>query len=57
MRINLTDNNIRQIEAGVFWRQDVGALFPVANKTIAELCRDNENLLFFHSVLKRQRIG
>lgn len=47
MRINLTDNNIRQIEAGVFWRQDVGALFPVANKTIAELCRDNENLLIF----------
>lgn len=43
MRINLTDNNIGR----TFQRKDVSALFPIADKTIAELCRDNENLLIF----------
>ena len=43
MRINLTDNNDKQ----TFQRKDVAALFPIADKTIAELCRDNENLLIF----------
>ena len=47
MRINLTDNNTGQPDAGTFWRKDVAALFPVADKTIAELCRENENLLIF----------
>ena len=47
MRINLTDNNIGLPDAGTFWRQDVAALFPIADKTIAELCRENENLLIF----------
>ncbi len=47
MRINLTDNNIGQSDAGTFWRKDVAALFPIADKTIAELCRENENLLIF----------
>ena len=47
MRINLTDNNIGQPNAGIFWRKDVAALFPIADKTIAELCRENENLLIF----------
>jgi 5-methylcytosine-specific restriction endonuclease McrBC regulatory subunit McrC len=47
MRINLTDNNIGQPDAGTFWRKDVAALFPIADKTIAELCRENENLLIF----------
>ena len=47
MRINLTDNNIGQPEAGVFWREDIAALFPIANKTIAELCQENKNLLIF----------
>ena len=47
MRINLTDNNIGQPDAGSFWRKDVAALFPIADKTIAELCRENENLLIF----------
>lgn len=47
MRINLTDNNIGQPNAGTFWRKDVAALFPIADKTIAELCRENENLLIF----------
>lgn len=47
MRINLTDNNIGQPDAGTFWRHDVASLFPIADKTIAELCRENENLLIF----------
>lgn len=47
MRINLTDNNIGQVKAGTFLRKDVSALFPIADKTIAELCHENENLLIF----------
>lgn len=47
MRINLTDNNICLPNDGVFYRKEVAALFPIANKTIAELCRENENLLIF----------
>lgn len=47
MRINLTDNNIGQSNAGIFWRQDISPLFPIADKTIAELCRENKNLLIF----------
>lgn len=47
MRINLTDNNAGQKNAGVFSRKDVSALFPIADKTIAELCKENENLLIF----------
>lgn len=43
MRINLTDNSEKQ----TFQRKDVAALFPIADKTIAELCRENENLLIF----------
>ena len=47
MRINLTDNNIGQPDAGTYLRKEVSALFPIADKTIAELCRENENLLIF----------
>ena len=47
MRINLTDNDIGQLNAVTFQRKDIAALFPIANKTIAELCRENENLLIF----------
>lgn len=47
MRINLTDNNIGQPNAATFQRKDIAALFPIANKTIAELCRENKNLLIF----------
>ena len=43
MRIDLTDNNDKQ----TFQRKDVAGLFPIADKTIAELCRENENLLIF----------
>ena len=43
MRINLTDNSTER----TFHRKDVSPLVPIADKTIAELCRDNENLLIF----------
>lgn len=43
MRINLTDNTT----SATFHRRDVAALFPIADKTIAQLCRENENLLIF----------
>ena len=43
MRIDLTDNNDKQ----TFQRKNVAALFPIADKTIAELCQENENLLIF----------
>lgn len=43
MRINLTDNN----RSNTFLRKDIATLFPIAEKTIANLCRDNENLLIF----------
>jgi len=47
MRINLTDNNLGQPDASLFQRKEVAALFPIAGKTIAELCQQNENLLIF----------
>lgn len=47
MRIDLTDNNSRQTDARLFHRNEVAALFPIADKTIAELCRENEHLLIF----------
>lgn len=47
MRINLTDNNVERRNAMSFQREDIAALFPIADKTVAELCRENENLLVF----------
>lgn len=39
----MTDNN----RSNSFLRKDIATLFPIAEKTIANLCRDNENLLIF----------
>ncbi len=47
MKINLTDNNLGRSNPETFSRRDVAALFPVANKTIAKLCSENENILIF----------
>lgn len=47
MRINLTDNNNGQSAPGTFSRKDVAALFPIADKSVAKLCGENENLLIF----------
>lgn len=43
----MTDNNTGQPNDATFQRKDIAALFPIANKTIAELCRENKNLLIF----------
>ena len=51
MRINRIDNNAAQPKTATYQRKDVAALFPIADKTIAQLCRENENLLIFpHSI-------
>ena len=47
MRIYLTDNNTGKANVKTYNRNDVSALFPIADKTIGELCRENENLLIF----------
>lgn len=47
MRIYLKDNNIGQSNVKTYNRNDVSALFPIADKTIGQLCRENENLLIF----------
>lgn len=62
MKISLVDNNQRTAVT-TFDRADVAPLFPIANCTIAELCRRNDTLLVlpdsFNShwdTIKRQRI-
>lgn len=47
MRINLTDNNTGHSSTDIYLRSEVAPLFSIANKTIAELCGDNDNLLVF----------
>ena len=47
MRIYLNDNNIGQSNVKTYNRNDVSALFPIADKTIGQLCRENEHLLIF----------
>jgi 5-methylcytosine-specific restriction endonuclease McrBC regulatory subunit McrC len=59
MRINLTDNNLGQSDKNTFLRKDVAALFPIADKTIDELCHENESLLIFPHCIEscEDRIG
>ena len=47
MRIYLRDNNTGKANVKTYNRNDVSALFPIADKTIGQLCRENENLLIF----------
>ena len=55
MNIELTDNNfwlkdgrtVHSNNVKTFDRKEVSALFPFADKRIANLCRENENLLLF----------
>lgn len=44
MRFNLTDNDST---SKAYHRTEVGALFSIADKTIAQLCRENDHLLIF----------
>lgn len=47
MRIYLTDNNPGQPDVQSYSRKDVAVLFPIAGKTVEQLCRENEHLLIF----------
>ena len=47
MKIYLTDNNIGTKKEGLYQRNEVSELFPFANKTVAQLCRESPNLLIF----------
>lgn len=47
MRIYLTDNNPGQPDVQSYSRKDVEVLFPIAGKTVEQLCRENEHLLIF----------
>lgn len=57
-RIKLTDNNSGS-NGNIYDRKDIAELFPVADKKISELCKENENLLVFpHSIEQSDdRIG
>ena len=46
MRIDLEDNN-RFNNAKRCNRKEVSAIFPIAGKSIVELCKANDNLLIF----------
>ncbi len=47
MKIVLTDNNIGDTSAAMYDRTDIAALFSIADKPLAQLCQENENLLIF----------
>lgn len=55
MRLNLTDNSTSE----QYSRKDISVLFAFEGKSIAELCRENENILVFpYSIeLSDDRIG
>lgn len=49
-RIKLTDNSLG-CNGNIYDRKDIAELFPVSDKKISELCKENENLLIFpHSI-------
>lgn len=45
--IKLTDNNKGQYPAESFSRDTIASLFPLSDKPISQLCKENENLLLF----------
>jgi 5-methylcytosine-specific restriction endonuclease McrBC regulatory subunit McrC len=51
MRINLSDNNWGTSEGQTFFRKDVAALFPIADRCVCDLCNEHPGLLVFpHSI-------
>lgn len=52
MRIDLTDNTIGGNNCRTYSRKDISALFPIADKKISDLCRENEKLLIFPDSLR-----
>ena len=55
MEIELTDNNRANRNEGVLDRKAIAPLFPIANKTIDALCRENNNLLIFPDAIKKTK--
>jgi 5-methylcytosine-specific restriction endonuclease McrBC regulatory subunit McrC len=49
MRINLTDNNWGTSEAQMFQRNEVSALFEIADRNLSDLCEKYRNLLVIPS--------
>lgn len=58
-RIELEDNTRSVDKAKEFGREEVADLFPIAGKTLSDLCRENENLLLFPDCLNsaKDKIG
>ncbi len=57
MKIELTDNNVGSNPAVIRDRDKISALFPIANKPISQLCKENENLLVFPYSLRAEEGG
>lgn len=55
MKINLTDNNIASKENVFYKREDISDLFPYANKTIEQLCKEHEKLLILPECLENSK--
>lgn len=47
MRINLTDNYNGEDNAKTYLGKDIAALYPISDKSISDLCKENEGLLVF----------
>lgn len=58
-RIELEDNTRSADKAKEFGREEIADLFPIAGKTLSDLCRENENLLLFPDCLNsaKDKIG
>ncbi len=58
-RIELEDNTRSVDKAKEFGREEVADLFPIAGKTLSDLCCENENLLLFPDCLNsaKDKIG
>ena len=52
MRLDLTDNTIGGNNCRTYSRKEISALFPIADKKISDLCRENEKLLIFPDSLR-----
>lgn len=58
-RIELEDNTRSANRAKEFGREEIADLFPIAGRTLSDLCRENENLLLFPDCLNsaKDKIG
>lgn len=47
MKIELTDNNRGKLSPTLFNRKDISSLYAIADKDVAQLCKEHDNLLLF----------